>query len=222
MAIQAFSLKMLQRGLHDFTLVSSGRPSLTLVPAVPVTLTNSAWCSLSPVTSESINGSAKLWYSQYTHLKGILIFGLVEAEDPWHWPHSGVRHAVLRQHTREYKGQQLQEDTFVLQTELDPFSDEAVLEPVLVRRTLLLQAFRKVQIIVEYREPVQVGTLPLADDLPLLAAFEQRARESFSLLIKDEGDVIPTDIRPLEKAPPGLSRQKLARWVGELYRQGNL
>lgn len=222
MAIQAFGVKALQRGLHDFALVSSGRPSLAIVPEVPVTLAGSAWCSLSPATSESINGSAKLWYSQYTHDRGSLIFAMVEADDPWHWPHGGAHYAFLRQHSREYKGQNVQETTFVLSAEADPFSFAGEPQPILVRRTILLQAFRKVQLIVEYREPVQIGPLPLADDLPLLAAFEQRARESFSLQLKDAGDAIPTDIRPLEKASQGISRQKLSRWAGELYRQGNL
>lgn len=223
MLSHGFGLKAQQRGLYDSVLVSNGRPTLALVPAATLILVNSGWCSLSPDTPESINGGAKLWFSQYEHGTASLVFALAEADDPWQWPHSGgTRYTFLRQHKREYKGQNLQEATFVLAAGADPFSTMASTQSLLVRRTTLLQAFRKVQIIVEYREPVQAGSLPLEDDLPLLAAFEQRARASFSLRLKDAGDAIPTDIQSLEKAPQAMSRLKLATWTGPLFRQGNL
>lgn len=224
-----------KRGLHQGALVSNGRPAMAVMPAPGMRLMGSGWCSIAPFTRQSLDGSARLYYSLYNNDRAVLVVSLAEAENNWLWPHgNGTTYTFFRTNTWEHKEHTFQEGTMILKADQDPFRNMTPLagtsadadarpditSPRLTHRMSLLFNLRKLQLIVEYSELIPLGPIPVQDDVPYVAAFEQRAREAFTLLHKNSGDTIPTEITPLPKAPQSLPRRILAKWTGEMYRQG--
>ena len=218
-----FGITPQQRGLggeRGDILISNGRPALAIVPAAGMRLTDSGRCSFVPSTREVRDGGARLWYARYTQGAAILVAALAETDEPWRWPHgNGTAFRYMRLLDYPLKGQTVHESTYILDAATDPFALKPD-EKTLVRRCVLLQHFRRVQVIVEYREAATPGNLPIEDDVARLASFEERARASFAFLFREAGDALPTNIQALNNAQSSLSRRLLARWAGEVYREG--
>ena len=91
----------------------------------------------------------------------------------------------------------------------------------LVRRFTFILWFYKAKLIVEYREPLPgASDMPLEDNIPLLAAFEARALESFRLLngdAKNGGVELPRPKEKLPYPPASINRQALTEFIGTLW-----
>ena len=210
-------------------LVSRARPVVTFAPAKDISLTDAGWCSLSPETRLSVPGNGRLWFSAYKNDVSLLITVLAETEVPWLW--EAAHHSsfpVLRGGATPYKGETLHETLYTLTADADPFYplQAAVKDTTsLVYRAKLLLNFQNMQVIVEYREPInQEQTRGIAYDLPYLNAFQERGRTACSIVLpgKSNGDALPRRIDKIPLADKAISRIKLSRWTGEMQRRGSL
>ena len=92
----------------------------------------------------------------------------------------------------------------------------------LVRRFDFQYRIHGARLFVEYREPVpstgKTGQyLPIEDNLPYLAGFEQRAAEAFSLR---EGKELPRPTARLPYPPKSFGQREMTRYLGELRWNG--
>ncbi|MBQ3058967.1 MAG: DUF4851 domain-containing protein [Desulfovibrio sp.] len=205
-------------------LASRARPEIILIPDAGMQLRGAGWRSLSPRTRKSIDGDARLWFACYQQGEGRLVTALAEAENQWQW--EAAHHPpfpVLRQLQYDYKGQTLYESLYVLPVAEDPFAQGLPEDShVLIYRAKFLLFFRKMQIIVEYREalPDQQGPVQdIAFETARLNAFQTRARTTWQAVFPDRQEMaaLASDMQKLDTAPSQFSRRKLSRWVGEMH-----
>ena len=221
-----------QHGLNGQTFVSNGRPALAVTPADTLRLWGDGWCDAAPATRTSEQGSAKLWYALYSTdgqapQPGRLLVLLAEGQGKWAWPFEpGSPRELLRKEQRTEGNTTTYRETLLVSAEQDVWADaweQRWQNGTLARRFRVFFMNRQVKLVVEYREPVdKKRPLPVAMDMPLLAAFEARAEQSFSLLLQDAGVNIPEVSRRPETAPKELSRRQLAVWLGEMYQRGDI
>jgi len=203
-------------------LVSRTRPPLVIVPNPTLSLGASGWRSLSPRTRRSIAGDARLWFALYQHGEGRLVTALAEAENNWVWePAHHSPYPVLRELQYDYQGQTLYESLYQLPVREDPFgSGLPENEHVLVYRAKFLLFFRKMQVLVEYREPLPADkALDVRYDMPLLNAFQDRARKQWEVIFPGKEDMarLAPEVQKMATAPADFSRGSLSRWVGEMH-----
>lgn len=223
------------RGLTDDAdgqrpvLLSRARPSVLFAPAADLPFETGGWRSLSPKTQDSLLGSARIWFALYESdgqaQPHKLVTALVEAEDPWIW--ESAEHApfpVLRDLVYEHRGQQLFESLYVLEPEDNPFYGTGMSDPCLVYRAKFLLDFRKMQVIVEYHEPVDADVArDAAHDEARLNALRDRGRKACLVVFPDkkEQERLKKDFRKLDVAEGEISRNRLSRWVGDMQRHGH-
>lgn len=163
-----------------------------------------------------------------------LVALLAVAESPYTWPvqpdtgSQGLE--ILRTQKKELSNYFGVAETFVLPEAEDPW--KAVREEheetlwsagSLVRRYTFTLWQRRAKLMIEYREPLpQPGILPLADDIPLLAAFEKRAQQAFSIINGDTSvEKLPRPEHNLPYPPETVNRRKLTTYIGELWDSRN-
>ena len=225
-AVIVFSVlrgKGLVRGMAGNWLVSPSRPAIAVVPAKDFVLCDAGRSSLSPKVQGSglQSSSVSVIYGLFQHEEktdpGCLLAALAIVDtDRMEWPtcpENGF--SVFRQRSVTVDGEEGLAETFVLSSEDDPWRRLASWDgDSLVRRFTFLLWFRKAKLIVEYREPVPFSPLPLEDNLPLLAAFEERARNAFALR---SGDALPRPEKQLPYPTKTLDRRDLTRYIGDLW-----
>ena len=198
-------------------LLSRARPSVLFAPAAGLSPESAGWRSLTPKTQDSLLGSARVWFVIYEKTTEAgparLVTALAEAEDPWRW--EDARHApfpVLRQLQYAYKGEQLHESLYVMEAEDNPFYG-----------TFLL-AFRQMQFLMEYYEPVD-GDIArdAAHDEARLNALRDRGRKACLLAFPDkaEQERLKKNFRKMDPADRDISRNRLSRWVGDMERNAH-
>lgn len=228
LAVVYLGCSPLKRGLagpnHNM-LVSNGRPALAVEAIGNMRLLDSGRCNLAPrlISTATINGNALLWFARYTAGTATLILALAEGEGEYVWDFgNSAPYMFFRERERMYKGQTLYEGSYVIDAAHDPFT--LAQGPTLVRRSKLLRSLRKVQVIVEYREPRperSAGQTEPLENPDFLFAFEERARNAFAILFPEQGEQIPTEIINLDTADKGISRGRLNKWVGDMRRERN-
>ena len=213
------------RGVADGLFVSPARPSVAVVPARGFELTDTARVVLSPRVQGSglQSTSVPVTYALFRH-EGeagpgrLLVLLAISDTDRMEWPvRPDAVFPSFRQRSVTIDGEEGIAETFVLPERSDPWRREASSVrngESLVRRFTFLLWFRKAKLIVEYREPLPSSSLPLEDNLPLLAAFEGRARDAFALR---SGDGLARPDRQPPYPPESVSRRELTRYIGELW-----
>lgn len=210
-------------------LLSRARPSVLFAPAADLPFETAGWRSLSPKTQDSLLGSARVWFAIYEQPSDAgprkLVTALAEAEDPWIWE---VAHhppfPVLRSLEYEQRGQRLFETLYVMEPEDNPFYGTGMSDPCLVYRAKFLLDFRKMQVLVEYHEPVDADTArDAAHDEARLNALRDRGRKACLVVFPDkkEQERLKKDFRKLDVAEMDISRNRLSRWVGDMQRHGH-
>lgn len=210
-------------------LLSRARPSVLFAPAADMTAESAGWRSLTPKTQDSLLGAARVWFVVYEKATDAgparLVTALAEAEDPWRW--EDARHApfpALRQLQYEYRGEQLHESLYVMEPEDNPFYGPGMTDPCLVYRAKFLLAFRKMQVIAEYYEPVDSAVArDAAHDEARLNALRDRGRRTCLVVFPDkaEQERLKKDFRKLDAADRDISRNRLSRWVGDMERNAH-
>lgn len=222
-----------QRGLHGEIFVSNGRPALAVTPDSGLHLWSAGWCDVAPDTRTSEQGSAKVWYALYardtqdTVQSGRLLVVLTEGQGKWSWPFElNAPREVLRKAQTTQGKMTIYCETILQPAATDPWAtawDTRWDDGILVRRFRIFFMQRQVKLVLEYREPVATGRpLPVVMDMPLLAAFEERAEAAFTLSLRDDGASIPAVEQRLDLAPKTISRRQLASWLGEMYQRGDI
>lgn len=221
--------KGLIRGIADNMLVSPARPALAVRPAPDFRLVDARRLETSPsVQGSSLpSTSVQVLYSlhQRPETSGqqparlLSLIALVEM-DGLRWPVQPetppkTGNLLRREAIRLYELDGTAE-TYQLADAADPWQSglqDVWQQGSLVRRFTFLLHLQQAKLMVEYREPLPPSPLPLADNLPLLAAFEQRAEASFSLL-KEQ---LPKPEQRLSYPPDSVNRKALTSWVGPLW-----
>ena len=85
---------------------------------------------------------------------------------------------------------------------------------VLLRQYIWWSMANQVKVVVEYREPVPAGA-DLSYDPTALRAFEERADAAFTLLRKERGDLLPSDVTRSRRDEARVSPRLLAGTLGE-------
>ena len=85
---------------------------------------------------------------------------------------------------------------------------------VLLRQYTWWSMANQVKVVVEYREPVPAGA-DLSYDPTALRAFEERADAAFTLLRKERGDLLPSDVTRSRRDEARVSPRLLAGTLGE-------
>ncbi len=227
-AVIVFSVlrgKGLVRGMAGNLLVSPSRPAIAVVPKKSFMLQGAGRAVLSPKVQGSglQSSSVSMVYGLFQHEERtdprcLLALLAISDTDRLEWPvRPENRLPVFRQRSITVDGEEGLAETFVLPETEDPWRSglpDSWRGESLVRRFTFLLWFRKAKLIVEYREPLPFSPLPLEDNIPLLAAFEARARDAFALR---SGDDLPRPDRQLPYPPEQISRQDLTRYVGDLW-----
>ena len=219
----------LVRGVADGMLVSPARPAVAVRPAPAFALADARRADLAPPVQGSMlhSTSVQVFYALYdreTPDPARLAAVLAISPQKETWPvQPEMDFPVLRHQALDLDGFSGFADTYVLPAADDPWHDEAEAWTggSLVRRFTFILWFYKAKLIVEYREPLPAPTdLPLADNLPALAAFEGRALSSFNLLSGDAkkgGVTLPKPTERLPYPPAGVNRQALTAFIGQLW-----
>ncbi len=211
------------RGITQGMLVSPARPAIAVAPAAGFELVEAGQTVLSlPVQGSSLRStSVALTYALYRQTgtaPGQLrtLLGITDT-DRTEWPvQPDSIVPPIRRHSINLDGQEAIAETFVLPEGKDPWGEGNTHlwhGGSLVRRCTFLLWFRRAKLLVEYHEPLPASPLPVADNLPLLAAFEQRSQAAFTLHSK--GPLPRPDTRPAYP-PQTVSRQALTNYLGEL------
>ena len=220
-----------QRGLNGQIFVSNGRPALAVIPEEGLRLHSSGWCDVAPATRSAEPASAKLWYALYERdaqaRPGRLLALLAEGQGKWRWPFEpGSARDVLRRSREDTGHLAAYYETILAPADRDPWADAWDVRwqnGSLIRRCRMFFMDRQVKLVLEYREPVDADRpLPVHMDMPLLAGFEQRAGQAFTLALRDDGAEIPDVASRPGTAPGSLSRRALAAWLGEMYQRGEV
>ena len=214
-------------GTPEAVLLSRARPAVSFVPAGDMRFHVAGWRTLNPGTRLSHPGDARIWFAAYRNAAGLLVTALAEAEGDWEWeaPHHTPFPPLQEEHY-PYKGGTLYESIAIIAAEDDPFVSAYAGKPAysLVFRGKMLLHFRKMQVIMEYREA-------LADHLPgqvpdgeLLKSFRRRAVNACEIVFPDQEKLkrLSGEIERMEAADPVFGRAGLSRWVGEIRRPGDL
>lgn len=205
-------------------LLSRARPAMSFAPADDMRFRSAGWRSLQPKTRTSQKGDARIWFVIYDKGQGTLITALAEAADPWEW--EAAHHAAfspLRELQYEQHGEMLHESLFCLTSDQDPFCAHEGAEACLVYRAKFLLNFRKMQVIVEYHEPLEAARIrDIAFQEPVLNAFQERGRAACAIYFLDKAasGEAAKDFQPLSQADARYSRSMLSRWTGELQQSG--
>lgn len=220
----------LVRGVADGMLVSPARPAVAVRPAPGFALEDARRADLSPPVQGSMlhSTSVQVFYALYgreTPEPARLAALLAISQQKETWPvQPEIGFPVLRHQAFDLDGFSGFADTYVLPAADDPWHDDAGAAwagDSLVRRFTFVLWFHKAKLIVEYREPLPSPSgLPLADDVPALAAFEGRALASFGLLSGDAkkgGVKLPKPEERLPYPPPDINRQALTAFIGQLW-----
>lgn len=203
-------------------LLSRARPAVLFAPADDARFLSAGLRSLRPETRTSQGGDARIWFALYGSGQGTLVTALAEAPDPWIW--DAAHHSPfppLRQLQYEQQGETLYESLLCLTAEQDPFCAEG--GACLVYRATFLLNFRKMQVIVEYHEPLEASRVrDIAHQEAVLNAFQERGRAACAVRFPDKAEAARAarDFQPLSQADPRFSRTVLSRWTGELQRAG--
>lgn len=210
-------------------LLSRARPSVLFAPAAGLTPESAGWRSLTPKTQDSLLGSARVWFVVYEKMTDTgparLVTALAEAEEPWRW--EDARHTpfpALRQLQYDYRGEQLHESLYVMEPEDNPFYGAGMSDPCLVYRAKFLLAFRQVQVLMEYYEPMDSDAArDAAHDEARLNALRDRGRKACLIAFPDkaEQERLKKDFRKMEPADRDISRNRLSRWVGDMERNSH-
>lgn len=205
-------------------VVSRARPAVVFAPAEDMRFIDAGWRTLRPATRTSQEGDARLWFALYGRGEGRLITALAEASEPWLW--EAAVHAPfpsLRELQYEQNGEMLYENLLCLTAEQDPFCAESGASACLVYRARFLLNFRKMQVIVEYHEPLEAARVrDIAFQEAALNAFQERARTACAVRFPDKAAMkrVTREFQPLSQADARFSRTGLSRWVGEMQRTG--
>lgn len=191
-------------------------------------------------TAETVTAPAQPLSTQQSDAAGEktsearLIALLAVAESPYTWPvqpdTDAHRLEILRTQKKELSGYFGVAETFVLPEAEDPWNvvQEEEEEDIwsagsLVRRYTFTLWQRRAKLMIEYREPLpQPDILPLADNIPLLAAFEKRAQQAFVIMNGDTSvEKLPRPKQNLPYPPETVKRRKLTAYIGELWDSRN-
>lgn len=203
-------------------VVSRARPAVMFAPAEDMLFISAGWRTLRPATRTSQEGDARIWFALYGKGEGTLVTALAEASDPWLW--EAAHHAAfppLRELQYEQNGEMLYESLLRLTADQDPFCAEG--GACLVYRAKYLLNFQKMQVIVEYHEPLKASQArDIAFQEAALNAFQERGRAACAVRFPDKAAMkrATQDFQPLSQADERFSRTALSRWVGELQRTG--
>ena len=214
---------VLDEARRQALLVSRARPAVVLTPGSGFETVTGGWRTLGPKTRRGIAGDARLWFTLHERQEGgRLVTALAEAHNQWLW--EAAQHSpfpVMRESRYDWQGETLYESIYQLPVAEDPFGQDWPADGhVLVYRAKFLLFFRKMQVLVEYREPLAAAKARDArDDAPLLNAFRDRARQCWQVNFPDRTELasLAPEMQKLEPAPDRFSRGLLSRWVGEMY-----
>ena len=212
------------RGMADGMLVSPSHPAVAVKPAAGFVFADARRADLSPTVQGSMlpATSVQVVYALFgreaapARLVGLLA---VSQKDET-WPvEPEPQGPVFRHKKQDVDGFSGFADTYVLKDHEDPWSSgesDAWAGGSLVRRFTFILWFHRAKLIVEYREPLPASPeLSLEDNVPLLAAFEARALDAFTLL---NGDVqLPKPKEKLPYPPAGVNRTAFTEFVGTLW-----
>lgn len=221
--------KGLIRGMADNMLVSPAHPAVAVSPAPSFHSVDARRVEISPSVQNSLlpATSVQVVYVLYDRAepKARLASLLAVSEKGETWPvEPEAGFPVLRHMKRDINGFSGFIDTYVLGHAGEPWHRDDTGDwehGSLVCRFTTLLWFYQAKLMVEYREPLPVSEgMPLADNVPLLAAFEGRAMESFRLVNgeADKGGVkLPKPKEKLPYPPAELNRKALTSFVGTLW-----
>ena len=217
----------LVRGVADTMLVSPAHPAAAVKPAPAFHLVDARRADISPSVQNSIlpATSVQVVYALYEgdapKARLASLFAVSEKGETWPVePESGfsaIRHA--KRDVNDFSGFL---DTYILNESDDPWNFEETWEQgSLVCRFTTLLWFYRAKLIVEYREPLPAPDgMPLADNIPLLSAFEGRALAAFQLVsgdVRNGGVERPRPAEKLPYPPAEINRQALTDFVGTLW-----
>ena len=220
----------LVRGMADGMLVSPSRPAVAVKPAAGFDFVDARRADISPTVQGSMlpATSVQVFYALFRHeapvparLAGLL--AVSQKDETWPVePELGF--SAIRSRKQELNGFSGFADTYVLKDHEDPWSSgesDAWAEGSLVRRFTFILWFHRAKLIVEYREPLPAPSdLPREDNVPLLAAFEARALDAFTLVNGDPkagGVQLPNPTEKLPYPPASINRTALTEFVGTLW-----
>ncbi len=180
----------LTRGVHGPDVFSSSRPPMTVSCSLPVL---ASFQGRPLITTEASPTDPETWGVVYGGDGRLAIAAMAEAPQGWEWRFppqvvGGRRAEDVRLDTRVFSGQ-----TLLVPARKDPFSRLAFEGGIpdvcwLTRQFTQLEDFQTFKVILEYRELLTEDPLESPLDGRELAAFEQRAREAFSVTgLKDAG-----------------------------------
>lgn len=220
----------LVRGIAEDMLVSPAKPAVAVAPEAAFHLVDARRAEVSPPVQGSPlpATSVQLLYALYQRNTGTVPARLVSLlalaeQDHAVWPvHPEKPAGLIRRQPVSLAGLEGLAETVILPNEKDPWratEEEPLWEQgSLIRRYTFLLWLHKAKLIVEYREPLPRTSLPLADDLPRLAAFEQRALESFQIR---SGKNLPRPQARLPYPPESVQRRELTSYIGDLWQGDN-
>lgn len=225
--------KGLIRGVADNMLVSPAHPAVAVKPAPLFHLLDARRADISPTVQNSMlpATSVQVVYALYDNEKAssrlAALLAVSQKGETWPVePTPGI--SPLRHNKRDINGFSGFLDTYILNSTEDPWNFEETPQweqGSLVCRFTTLLWFYQGKLIVEYREPLPVPDgMPLADNIPLLAAFEGRALEAFQLLngdVTNGGVELPRPKEKLPYPPAELNRTALTDFVGTLWETKN-
>ncbi|MBQ7586250.1 MAG: DUF4851 domain-containing protein [Desulfovibrionaceae bacterium] len=205
---------MILNSQGEGVLASRAKPLVIFEPASTFRLKSYGYKTVKAQDQRQSGESVRLNLAIYEDDKQAqLITALAEASRDFEW--EAAHHCpypTLLQIEEPYDKERIYKSFFILEAKADPF---ALYPKVLVARSKFLLFFRRMQVIMEYREPISKEQARVIDlDPSYLNAFRSRALQSCEVTFANQG----FDLDHLEKlAPAGdFSRSKLSKWLGEV------
>lgn len=216
-------------GVVEGVLTSNALPAMAVAPAVGFAPVVHGVTSVGVPFNASLSATAgaRVWYALHTDTAGArqLVASLAEVGSSLEWPlNPGMVERqglpMLNEGEVSKAGVDLTSYTYVRPAALDPWMRPFAERGrgweggVLLRQYTWWSLADQVKVMVEYREPVPAD-LDLRYDLMALRAFEERADAAFTLLRKEQGDALPTDVARSRQDAAHVSPRLLAGVLGE-------
>ena len=216
-------------GAAEGVLSSNAHPAMAVLPAAGFEPVAHGVTDVGVPLNSSLTAtaSARVWYALHADKTGArqLVASLAEVGNSLEWslnPGMIDRQGLpmLNEGAASRAGAALTFYTYVRPAAKDPwmrpFADHGKgwEGGVLLRQYTWWSMANQVKVVVEYREPVPAGA-DLSYDPTALRAFEERADAAFTLLRKERGDLLPSDVTRSRRDEARVSPRLLAGTLGE-------